>query len=458
MDDEHESELRRIIENRRKRGSLKSQPSDLFAQQQRQLVSPRNAGNTAATVDSVRQQERPSPQRINQDAARPTAPAQSSPSASRRAFFLDQRNAVEGDREQRPPGPSSTPKMAAQNRVSFLNNAEDRKLRESQALQEKKVDQLQDELRSGLSEIRRALNTVIQEQRHGSTVASPVPLAYADSNLGSYSQGRKSSHYEGFAGGPQLREKAQPQDQGHLVDTPRAVGSFSQNRGGGNDAGRYRSGQETVIRKAPPVVDSSVIPGERIGPVLDGTSQYQEALRRQASATHLLPSYGGGSPVQQRRQDATTVNSWPVQPPINARPYSKTTIDVQSSLTVLSEGEWWYKWDSAGERVKLRWVWLDHSRRALSWSPKQVSDPPLFGPRIPIEEMMRVKTTQIAETDPHGNPRIFYILLLECTSRLLQLGSERRDKVDLWYECLSNVMHGTRQAIQGRVASSMGSE
>lgn len=539
MDDAHEAELRRIIENRRKRGSLKSATSDLF-----------NDGHPAP-ISSPRQQEvayRP----VLADAASSTTrgspprsvAVQSKTEDLRRSFLhhdaasqhltsQSSNNASSFSLSQRPPGPAILPRQAAaQSRVSFLNSgaSEDKKLRESQALQEKKVDQLQEELRSGLTEIRHALNTVIQEQRHGPP-APPVPLSYADSphaqsgrSGGGAPSSRnllQSSYFTNSTttttttiDGPaeQSRGFKAAASQQHLVDTPKAAaaarGSYrtEQNdplsRGGlathpsnfvngsaTTSSGRFKSGQEFNLKSIVPVLDTSVIPGRTLGPPMDSSSRYHQELRRQASAAHMQPpnhaasfmqhhpSTAGdahqqqqqrsGAPRQHHHHAAASFASpphhvgqsnKPFQPPINIRPFCKTTIDLQSSLTILSEGEWFYKWDHTGEKVKLRWVWLDHSRRSLSWSEKELHETPMFGPRIPMEDLQRVTTTQITETDPHGNPRIFYVLLIDCASRLLQLGTERRDKLDLWYEALTNVIQGTRQAMNSRIASSMGSD
>jgi hypothetical protein len=500
MDDAHEAELRRIIENRRKRGSLKSSTFDLLSDPSSQ--PPRRAEHVDTGSSTTGRGSPPRSVAIQSNRTHEPRSGFLHHEASQQQSTQITSNAASSySLGQRPPGPSILPRQASvPSRVSFLNPgaAEEKRLRESQALQEKKVDQLQEELRSGLTEIRHALNTVIQEQR---PPAPPVPLSYAEP------QGRAEGHSRNVklqssyftnstttttttVDGPseQPRGLKGGSSQQHLVDTPRAGGKGSYRteaepltRGGlathpsnfvngsATTPGRFKSGQEFHLKNTVPVLDTSVIPGQSLGPAMDSSSRYQQELRRQSSAAHMQPRNASlfqqqtSSDAQRQHHQSITSphhvsQSKPFQPPINIRPFCKTTIDLQSSLTILSEGEWFYKWDHTGEKVKLRWVWMDHSRRALSWSDKQLRETPMFGPRIPMEEIQRVMTTQITETDPHGNPRIFYVLLIECASRLLQLGTERRDKLDLWYEALTNLVQGTRQAMNSRVAASMGSD
>jgi hypothetical protein len=500
MDDAHEAELRRIIENRRKRGSLKSSTFDLLSDP---LSQPPQRADHVDTGSSTTGRGSP-PRSVAIQSSKTDEPRSGflhKESSQRLSTQITSNAASSYSLGQRPPGPSILPRQASvPSRVSFLNPgaAEEKRLRESQALQEKKVDQLQEELRSGLTEIRHALNTVIQEQRHGPP-APPVPLSYAEP------QGRAEGHSRNVklqssyftnstttttttVDGPSEQPRGlKGGSSQHLVDTPRAGGKGSYRteadpltRGGlathpsnfvngsATTPGRFKSGQEFHLKNTVPVLDTSVIPGQSLGPAMDSSSRYQQELRRQSSAAHMQPRNASlfpqpfSDPPRQQHQSIPLAHhanqSKPFQPPINIRPFCKTTIDLQSSLTILSEGEWFYKWDHTGEKVKLRWVWMDHSRRALSWSDKQLRETPMFGPRIPMEEIQRVMTTQITETDPHGNPRIFYVLLIECASRFFQLGTERRDKLDLWYEALTNLVQGTRQAMNSRVAASMGSD
>lgn len=298
------------------------------------------------------------------------------------------------------------------------------KLREAQALQERKVDQLQQDLRKGLSGIQRTLEHVI---------AGQSPLA-----------GSTSARHRNSGAGRILEGLSARNDDRHLVSTP--VGGTKHRRSGafGRDSMVEEEEEapppEPNFTTKPMVVGCSIIPSAAnmasapTIPYFEGTSAYQQQLQRQASSRNARAS-------NSTMVAASAAVMKPIDAPIVARPFTKTTIDTKSSLTILREGDWWYKWDHTGSKVHLRWVWLDPTRCALSWTEKKTVDAPMFCPRIMLEDIQSVQTTQIVEHDSHGNPRVFYVLLITCTGRLLQLASERREKLDVWYESLNNLIH-----------------
>lgn len=338
------------------------------------------------------------------------------------------------------------------------------------------MDQLQVELRRGLTEIRETLQAVLHEQRQQPVTA--VPLAaqtssmYGDTSGVPRGAGGSSVAKQILSGFSATKMNVNDRREG-LVETPKPAKMFRSGqetplgaRSGNRPvtAGRHRSAamDDTDVTDAQQVsgaplrmLSAPIIPGGGMIPLFEGTSRYESELKRQATANHFAPrSAAGGGYPSSGAADAQPV----VDPPMFARPFSKSTIDIRSCFTILREGDWWFKWDSAGHKVHLRWVWLDTTRRCFSWAHKQTVENPMFGPRIPIEDMTGVTTSEIQETDPHGNPRRFYVLLIECTTRMLQLGTERRDKLNVWYEAVNNIIVQVRQAAQNRVMHALAAD
>jgi hypothetical protein len=44
------------------------------------------------------------------------------------------------------------------------------------------------------------------------------------------------------------------------------------------------------------------------------------------------------------------------------------------------------------------------------------------------------------ERDELDRPRVFYVLLIETDDRLLKLATEVREKIDVWFEAIGNLI------------------
>lgn len=123
--------------------------------------------------------------------------------------------------------------------------------------------------------------------------------------------------------------------------------------------------------------------------------------------------------------------------PITARPYSISNIDMQSSLLVLRCGDWWLKWNKKGTDVQPRFMWLDMEKYLLTWGKDRDRATLLCG-HVPIESILNVATDQMCE-QIDDSARVFYILVLSTIDQRLLFGTEKREKMDVWYTALSNV-------------------
>ena len=135
----------------------------------------------------------------------------------------------------------------------------------------------------------------------------------------------------------------------------------------------------------------------------------------------------------------TSNNLAPPEPPIAVRPLSSAPVDIASSVTILSSGDWFYKWNRLGNEVQPRFLWLDTSKYVLSWS-RQQSRTSSFASYIKAEQISQVTTSQVVEHDELDRPRVFYVLLIYTDDRMLQLATEVREKLDVWYEAIGNLI------------------
>lgn len=174
-------------------------------------------------------------------------------------------------------------------------------------------------------------------------------------------------------------------------------------------------------------------------------------------------SYGGGGGGPKTRtttqqQGAPSPSSSrglppppPPPPPRNAKPFARTTMDIESSFAIVREGDWFYKWDQQGLRIKIRWVWFDVFRQSFSWSSKEAYDS-MWLTKIPLTDVAQVVMEQVEEQDPQGVTRVIYVLVLKCRTRELRLGTEKRDKADAWYEALQNLISYTVHSMRPVIA------
>ena len=137
-----------------------------------------------------------------------------------------------------------------------------------------------------------------------------------------------------------------------------------------------------------------------------------------------------------------------------ARPQPKTTLDPKSSISIMRGGDWFLKWNTKWTRAEARYVWLDITRYELLWGRERLAKN-IFSDAIELESISSVTTDQITEFDGDVN-RLFYLLRIYTNQRSLVLATEKREKLDCWYEAISTVVlytKGQRMARTGAVSS-----
>jgi hypothetical protein len=144
----------------------------------------------------------------------------------------------------------------------------------------------------------------------------------------------------------------------------------------------------------------------------------------------------------------------PAEPPLAARPYATTTLDVSTSVALLRRGDWFFKWSKGGSEVKRQFVWLDTTSYMIQWGSSQKSASVLSN-FVKIEEIMHVTTSEIVEHHDTKS-RVFHVLFIHTPARTLRLGTEIRQKLDVWYEALNNIIafYRTQNQLSRRIPSS----
>lgn len=120
-------------------------------------------------------------------------------------------------------------------------------------------------------------------------------------------------------------------------------------------------------------------------------------------------------------------------------PDVRSTIDLRTSTKVLQAGDWFYKWNRQGSQVHPRWVWVDLQSYLFVWSHKETRNPSFSG-SIKLETISQISPSELVQADEEGLPKTYYVLMIETAKRVLQLATERKDKMDIWFEALNNVI------------------
>jgi hypothetical protein len=113
---------------------------------------------------------------------------------------------------------------------------------------------------------------------------------------------------------------------------------------------------------------------------------------------------------------------------------SAPQFDLQASLEALSHGDWFLKWTRA-EAVHRRFVWLDLSRGVLSWAAMP-SASFFLQSHVRLEDITEIQTQCIVD-DSDG--RTYYKMVLVTTERLLAIGTEMREKFDVWVDTIQRL-------------------
>ena len=215
------------------------------------------------------------------------------------------------------------------------------------------------------------------------------------------------------------------------------------------------------------MASASLAPHKRASPARGGATGLNTSpglSRPQSSGEHTPSTYHSASrqmvPVSpaagRNSRVATTADRFvPLHGvPQVARPQPKTTLDPKSSINIMRTGDWFLKWNAKWTRAEARYVWLDATRYELLWGRERLAKS-IFSDAIELENITSVTTDQVTEFDGEVN-RLFYLLRVHAQQRSLVLATEKREKLDWWYEAISTVVlfyKGQRMARSGAVSS-----
>eukprot|EP00744_Colponema_vietnamica_P007071 GILI01010211.1.p1 GENE.GILI01010211.1~~GILI01010211.1.p1 ORF type:complete len:379 (+),score=38.83 GILI01010211.1:49-1185(+) len=377
MDAVHEEHLARILENRKRRGVTAGYQSsrqygkfpDSFAGSPEELMEP---SSVAAYSPEI---QRP-PARVM------TSPSPPSPKRAPEPKMVP--NVERVDRVTSPMSPMVSPPIIARQDVAasaeFAALAEEQRLlRQSQRVQEQKVDEIHrnmnDNFRSLMTAMDQGRLARQQTQQQPSLAPNNSPFIQTDR------QRQQLSYFPNRSG--QMLQLPQQQSTQHQIQPYRA-------------ANRPHPGLGTL---PPPLT---------------------------------LPTG-----------------------PLAAAPSAATHLDLRSAMSLMKTGEWFIKWDGKQVQAAARHVWYDYARCTLNWGPEKFTRSPFSG-ELPLEEVTSVTTDQMSEFDGDVD-RLFFLLVIHSPRRTLYLATEKRAKLDCWYEALTivslyNRMH--RSGVAGKAISS----
>jgi hypothetical protein len=147
------------------------------------------------------------------------------------------------------------------------------------------------------------------------------------------------------------------------------------------------------------------------------------------------------------------------------KPYSTSTLDIDSAVVLLTTGDWFYKLrvqiqsasivGPAGWQVEAserRYVYLDTTTFILKWGDKPGGDATVFSHYVPIDHITSVNIFAQSEASAHTpEPRIIYYIVMQVVEggfhargravqrRLCVIATELRDKADMWYDALNTI-------------------
>ncbi|KAG5475462.1 hypothetical protein LSCM1_03582 [Leishmania martiniquensis] len=198
-------------------------------------------------------------------------------------------------------------------------------------------------------------------------------------------------------------------------------------------SGRRRRYDARQLRDicAPPVVPMGPFPGAAPpSSSREGSSRWSHS-----SSAALLPHRSprpSRPPVQLEREPALGL------------PDAHSTMDLLTSVETLRAGDWFYKWTVKGDSVHPRWVWIDVKRYLLVWSNYETHNPRFCG-NVRLDRICQVTLRDLSTLDERGLPKTYYVLLIETRKRVLQLATELKEKCDMWFEALNNVVNFIRR-------------
>lgn len=106
--------------------------------------------------------------------------------------------------------------------------------------------------------------------------------------------------------------------------------------------------------------------------------------------------------------------------------------EMRDILRTLRHGDWFLKWTRAKDKIHQRYFWLDETGTTLFWA-KAPHAAVIFTSNIKVSEISDLQTKTVS--DPLSG-RTMHILIIWSVSRVAQIGTELREKFDLWFDAL----------------------
>jgi hypothetical protein len=141
-------------------------------------------------------------------------------------------------------------------------------------------------------------------------------------------------------------------------------------------------------------------------------------------------------PQHQRQGERNQKGLLAMSPQSNGAP---PLYDPQQSIAVLSQGDWFLKWTRI-ESAHRRYVWLDLNRGVISWAKSR--DSSFFLQKsVKLEDIMDLQPLCTVDEE---SGRSFYQVMIVSTERVLKIGTELRDKFDVWFDTLQRLCEAQR--------------
>jgi hypothetical protein len=416
MDDQHQSDLSRILENRRAGGRLKSEPSPAPSMSP-VPAAPHAAAPAAAATPPPQQAAAPVQQQQQQQ------PQQQLQQQSQQSQY------------------AAAPRAASPMRhaASSPNMVETRTSRLVMPMQYRQAAAAPAASQPYFTSSTATQNTVPAAESARTPYAAPAPLQPAPAAHPAVENGNVTRQLSTLQSqlvqsqDEQAHRLNAMQEDLRVIQEALVGGSTGGNYGGAptRSLSRSRGMMQNVPRMvpAPPPLNAPPRP-----------SVFDSSGRHVARATPVdFPT----------RFNLTAPTPAPAAPPAAARPFASSSIDLDTSVALLATGDWFLKWNVSGSDVKPQFFWLDHDTKMLQWgkSPKAAGFLSSF---VKLEEIHNVTTSQMLEHHDRG-AKVFYILVIHARSRVLRVGTERQDKLNAWYDALSNIMAYYR--MQGHLRS-----
>ena len=144
--------------------------------------------------------------------------------------------------------------------------------------------------------------------------------------------------------------------------------------------------------------------------------------------------------------------------PSPSRPNGAPVYELNEAVRALQQGDWFYKWTRRKDKSHRRFFWL-HPDGWLLWAK---------APHVNTLVASKIRIDEIVALEPHDIPdpesgRTFFVLVLWTLSRTAQIGTEKREKFNLWFDTLLRLSqrhrernrafytrHATMQPVKGR--------